>query len=419
MEERRVCIPLASKRSLLEAGPVLDEVVSSYKKWLGGRVDEFQGIVSDYEEVDRLEQGMAGVAILVLCGGTVQLVKSIAERGKPVLVLAHEGMNSLPAALEALPSISEDNPPQLVFGMEEAGRRRVEDFFRGARALNSLRGQKILLVNGPDPGLPYSIADERSLQKKLGILIANTSMSEFGTRHDAIDRSSAVEESKRMEARASIDTKLEKESFERSARIYLTLKHLVDDSRASASSLNCFPLLDSYNVSGCYALSALNDEGIVSGCEGDVPTTVAMMVLKELSGQPAFMGNPTYVDEHRVVIAHCTIATKLTTSFGYTTHFESGKGIAIAGELKEGERVTLLRFSRAFDVLRAGEGTIRKGKAWSMELCRTQVEIETDGDARCIMERPLGCHYALTYGQHLGSLEQLARISGLRFEKML
>jgi len=418
MEEHNVCIPLASKRSLLEAKPVLDGVVSSYKKWLGDSVDEFHGIISDAKEVDEIDESATGIAILVLCGGTSQLIRSLAQKGKPVLVLAHEGMNSLPAALEALPSISEDDPPQLLFGMEEAGRKKVEAFFRGLRVLNSLRGQKILLVNGTDPGLPYSIADESRLRERLGIEIVNTGVGEFGTRHDEIQKSKAVEESMRMEARAPIDPELKKDSFEGSARIYLTMKGLVDDHRVSASSLNCFPLLDSYDVSGCYALSALNDEGIVSGCEGDVPSTVAMMVLKELSGQPAFMGNPTYVGEHRVVIAHCTIATKLTTSFGYTTHFESGKGVGISGELREGERVTLLRLSRGFDIMRAGEGTITKGKAWSKELCRTQVEIKTDGDARSMMERPLGCHYALTYGEHLGSLEQVARLSGIRFEKM-
>jgi len=418
MEEHRVCIPVASKRSLLEAKPVLDDVVSSYKRWLGNRVDEFHGVISDAEEVAKLDERTTGIAILVLCGGTTQLIKSIAGKGRPVLVLAHEGMNSLPAALEALPSISEDDPPELLFGMEEACRKKVEDFFRGLGALNCLRGQRILLVNGSDPGLPYSVADEAGLKERLGIEIVNTSMSEFTARHDGIEKSRAVEESRRMQERAPIDPELERGSFERSAQIYLTMKDLVGDNRVSASSLNCFPLLDSFNVSGCYALSALNDEGIVSGCEGDVPSTVAMMVLKELSGNPAFMGNPTFVGEHRVVIAHCTIATKLTTGFGYTTHFESGKGVGISGELREGERVTLLRFSRAFDIMRAGEGTITKGKAWSKELCRTQVEIKTDGDARIMMERPLGCHYALTYGQHLGSLEQVARLSGLRFEKM-
>jgi L-fucose isomerase-like protein len=418
VEEHNICIPVASRRSLLEAKPVLDDVVLSYKRWLGNRVDEFHGVISDAKEVDELDERMTGIAILVLCGGTVQLIKSIAEKGKPVLVLAHEGMNSLPAALEALPSISEDDPPQLLFGMEEAGLKKLEDFFKGLKALDSLRGQRILLVNGSDPGLPYSIADEGSLKERLGIEIVNTGMSEFRAKHDGIERSKAVGESRKMEERAPIDPKLDRDSLERSAKIYLTMKDLVDDSGVSASSLNCFPLLDSYDISGCYALSALNDEGIVSGCEGDVPSTVAMMVLKELSGQPAFMGNATYIDEHRVVIAHCTIATKLTTTFGYTTHFESGKGVGITGELRKGERVTILRFSRAFNIMRAGEGTITKGKAWSKELCRTQVEIEIDGDARSMMERPLGSHYALTYGRHLGSLEQMARLSGMHFEKM-
>lgn len=130
------------------------------------------------------------------------------------------------------------------------------------------------------------------------------------------------------------------------------------------------------------------------------------------------MANPSSVDGHRITLAHCTIAPKLTTDFQYRTHFESGLGIAIAGTLKKGKRVTIARLNKSMDILRAGEGTITAGKAWSDELCRTQIEIRMDGDADIIKTHSIGNHYVATYGEHTRMLKTIADLLNIRFEKI-
>jgi hypothetical protein len=41
-----------------------------------------------------------------------------------------------------------------------------------------------------------------------------------------------------------------------------------------------------------------------------------------------------------------------------------------------------------------------------------------DGDAELIKNRPLGNHYALTYGEHVTTLRSLASFAGVKFEEI-
>jgi L-fucose isomerase-like protein len=128
------------------------------------------------------------------------------------------------------------------------------------------------------------------------------------------------------------------------------------------------------------------------------------------------LGNASFVKGRKLVLAHCTIAPKLTSKYQYRTHFESGLGISIAGAVKKGERVTVARFNKTLSRLRAGEGVVVRGDAWSEKLCRTQAEIKMDGDAEVIKNRPLGNHYVATYGEHVDTLKELASFAGIGFE---
>ena len=71
--------------------------------------------------------------------------------------------------------------------------------------------------------------------------------------------------------------------------IYLALKELVSRHRLQGFTLRCFDLLTTVHNTGCLALARLNAEGIVSGCEGDVPTLLTMAIVKVLTGVSGLM----------------------------------------------------------------------------------------------------------------------------------
>ena len=60
------------------------------------------------------------------------------------------------------------------------------------------------------------------------------------------------------------------------------LGDVLDVEHLDAVTVRCFDLLDDPGTSGCLALASLNDDGIVAGCEGDVPSALAMLWVRVL-----------------------------------------------------------------------------------------------------------------------------------------
>jgi L-fucose isomerase-like protein len=416
VNEQIALVPLVSA---LHQPKSVREAVSTYREWLKGCFDYEMHPASKLgiEDSGRI-RAAAGVLALVVTGGSEQLIQSVVRSGPPTIIVTHESMNSLPAAVEAISSIEEENRPQLVVSRTRADLERVRSFARAARALARIRKHRIGLVGGPSPWLTYSLPNGRELSRCLGIRLIDIPTDEFKQAYEAASESSVAALVAEARSKDRSSQQLAVEDFRRASRIYAAIRTLADKHNVTAVSLKCFDFIADYKASGCYAVAKLNDEDFVAGCEGDIPATTAMIVLSEVSKYPAFMANASFVNGHNIVLAHCTIAPRLTTKYRYRTHFESGLGIAIAGTLRKEKRVTVARFSRSFHVLRAGEGVVVRGEAWSEKLCRTQAEIRMDGDAELMKNRPLGNHYAVTYGEHVSTLRKLASFADMEFEEI-
>jgi L-fucose isomerase-like protein len=140
----------------------------------------------------------------------------------------------------------------------------------------------------------------------------------------------------------------------------------------------------------------------MAGCEGDLVSTVGMLWAYLMTGELPWMANPSELDEaaNTLKLAHCTIARGMLENYRLRSHFESGQGVGIQGDLPLGP-VTLLRIGgAAMNALWLAEGEIvSRGDAEN--LCRTQVDIElTVGDVSELLHTPLGNHIVLIRGHH-------------------
>ena len=191
------------------------------------------------------------------------------------------------------------------------------------------------------------------------------------------------------------------------------LDDVVEGGRFDAISVRCFDLLHDPGTSGCLALAELNDDGIVAGCEGDLPSTVGMLWARHLLGQGSWMANPSRLDRRRneVVLAHCTVAPSLTESYSLSTHFESGIGVGISGRFAE-QPVTLLRIGgRDLELCWIADGEIVE-QGDEPDLCRTQVTVAlSDGSVDDLLERPLGNHLVMVAGHHGERLRRWWRLA--------
>jgi len=80
------------------------------------------------------------------------------------------------------------------------------------------------------------------------------------------------------------------------ARVHPVLADQVRRHRLDALTVRCFDLVSQLGTSGCLALAELNDAGVTAGCEGDLPSTVAMVWTRMLLDETPWMANPVQLD---------------------------------------------------------------------------------------------------------------------------
>ena len=187
--------------------------------------------------------------------------------------------------------------------------------------------------------------------------------------------------------------------------IYERLKEIVSRYDLQGVTLRCFDLLTTVKNTGCIALSKLNDEGIPAACEGDIPTLLTMMVCKRLTGELCFQVNPARIHaDGEMLFAHCTLPLGMTEKHEYTTHFESGIGVAIHGELPSGA-YTLVKLSGDLKRMLAEDVELERCQ-YEENLCRTQVWIKATPElAQYFLTDPIHNHHVLIKGHHAGKFK--------------
>jgi hypothetical protein len=127
------------------------------------------------------------------------------------------------------------------------------------------------------------------------------------------------------------------------------------------------------------------------------------MVCKKLTGETGWMGSPARIQaDGQILMAKCTIALGMTEKHEYTTHFESGIGVAIHGEVPAGD-YTLVKLSNDMKRLLAVNVKVTRCQ-YEQNLCRTQVWLRlSPADARYFLTDPIGNHHIIIPG-HCGDL---------------
>ena len=197
---------------------------------------------------------------------------------------------------------------------------------------------------------------------------------------------------------------IDSNELQKSEAFYFALKHIVDKYNLTALTIRCFDLLLEYQATGCFALSKLNDDGIIAGCEGDIVSLIGMIVANRKTGQQVWMANPSQidVDKSELVLAHCTVPTCLTNKVTLDTHFESNQGIGLIGNFPESD-VTLFRLGgNKLDKKFVCTGEIIPHEH-NPNLCRTQIRVKVYDKKHLseLLANPLGNHLLIIMGKHL------------------
>ncbi len=354
----------------------------------------------------------APLAVLVTTGGTEHAVLDLwreqrtAWAGEPLVLVATPDSNSLPACLEALARVQQEGGTGRIVYFpapdDPAATAELVDLMGVLAVRRRLHSTRIGLVGDPSDWLVASSPAADVVRRSWGPQVVPVDIGRAVDGYRAAPEPVVLQLAGSVASAATAFGEADERAVEDAARLHPALRQLVEADRLDAVAVRCFDLLTSVRTSGCVALAELNDEGIVAGCEGDLVSTVAMLWVHARTGGAAWMANPARVDRAggTVRLAHCTIARSLTTQYALRSHFESGIGVGLAGQLPPGP-VTLVRIGGVeMDQLYLAEGEAAPAPP-DEALCRTQVEVTVGPQAvEELLSRPLGNHVVVVPGRH-------------------
>ena len=380
------------------------------EKAVGAVTKEFLGSL-DIEYVfrgnDYSDYGSYGLSLIYVCtGGTEGIFKKLlpdlqAKSISPFYLLTSGRSNSLAASMEILSYLRQNNMKgEIIHGSAVYITKRIKLLSQVEDARNTLLGSRLGIIGQPSDWLISSSVDERVVRQRFGVELVNIPMKEL------LD---VISETPEPLSEDSSDIEAIRSSLPGANKIYKALKTLVENYQLQGFTLRCFDLLTAIKNTGCLALAKLNAEGIVAGCEGDVPAMISMMIVRSLLGVSGFQANPSRIDPEtgELIFAHCTIPLNMVERFEYDTHFESGIGVGIRGFMKEGP-VTVFKVSGDKSRHFIAEGYLTQNLS-EPNLCRTQQKIQLTDKSQIsyFLSNPIGNHHIILPGHYKALLEEM------------
>lgn len=335
--------------------------------------------------------------VILGSGGTEEYAKFLIEASnKPFLVIANSKQNSLAASLEIKSYFSDlKKLKHYYYEFIDEFSSAIENFILVNNAIDEINSSSLGVIGKPSDWLLTS-------QNVKSVGSFSTKLIEI----DVEEINKIVGSSSSSMVTSTINNQyhdkcVSSSEIVNSSKVYDALKSISKKNNLDALTVRCFDLLK-YNYTACMALSILNDENIVSGCEGDIFALFTMLVANKLTNKSVWMANPASINkkENTLILAHCTIPSTMLKSLDeakLTTHMESGLSVAIQGPLKT-QDITILRIGENFDKILFSTGQIVDTDMRDTELCRTQVKIKLNVDVTEWINNSLGNHQILVYG---------------------
>ncbi|MEM9748976.1 MAG: hypothetical protein AAF945_19955, partial [Actinomycetota bacterium] len=283
--------------------------------------------------------------VVVATGGTEHAVLDVVDRrptdpavrpDAPTLLVAHPHHNSLPAALEALAALRQrGRRGRIVVADGDTTADELRAAIEDLAAWHRFHAIRLGVVGTPSDWLVASTPDATTVARRWGPELVDVAIPRATSAFDEVPIELGRRVVDALGGSASL-TLPRPDHVERAGRLDPALRSVMEQDDLDAITVRCFDLLGTIETSGCVALAQLNDDGIVAGCEGDVPAALAMLWVRVLLDRPSWIANPASIRaaSREVVLAHCTIAPSMVDDIELTTHFESGIGVGIHGRLR-------------------------------------------------------------------------------------
>ena len=285
-----------SKAALTRAGLRLKEhpVVVASKA-------EARAALADMKKDDAVDCVVLFSGTWVWSAHLVAAVRDFAMSGKPVLIWTHPGSQGWRpvgglvmhgALLEA--GIAH----RFVYGAAEepAEVARIASWCRAAHLKRILNMATIGAFGGRGMGQSCGAADPSQWMRVFGVDIDSRDTTELIRRAEEVTQSDIASLEPRLVklfGRAPEKTVVN----ERSIRLYLALKGIVEKEGFDFYTIQSFPgLADDYSAT-CFAQSMMLEDGVPTSTLGDFNTALSVFLLMKLSRDPVYYGDLQHLDK--------------------------------------------------------------------------------------------------------------------------
>lgn len=271
---------------------------------------------------------------------------------------------------------------------------------------------------------PLTEEYQAKVKEIFGAKIVMMNSEELNIYYEKVDDNEALRWAEKWQKDALKVVEPSREDIIKSAKMYLALKHAMEEKGAQAVTMDCLTLVYGKKVPAypCLSHFQMNNDGSTGVCESDLDSTITQLMVRYLNGRPGFVSDPVIdTATNQIIYAHCVATNKVFGPSGRSnpyiirSHAEDGKGASIQSILPLGEIVTTAKVNVKERALAIHQGktvaNVEEDKA-----CRTK--LATESNVKNILKNwnkkyDFGWHRVTFYGDIKEELTQLGELFGL------
>jgi len=288
----------ASKQALVQAGikVVEHDIVIASK-------EEARSAMKKMKSDDRVDMVVLFSGTWVWAAHLVAAVRDFVACGKAVLLWTHpgsQGWRPVGGLVMHGGLLEIGVPHKFVYGEADDSETitKITSYARAAQLKNLLNMSTIGSFGGRGMGQTCGAADPSQWMRMFGVDIDSRDTTELIRAAEAVP----AREISALEPRLKELFGAEPEKTvvnERSIRLYLALKKLVEKERFDFYTIQSFPGLgDDYSAT-CFAQSMMLEDGFGTSTLGDFNTALTVWLLTRLSKQPVYYGDLQHIDKKK------------------------------------------------------------------------------------------------------------------------
>jgi L-fucose isomerase-like protein len=311
-----------------------------------------------------------------------------------------------------------DDPQELVWRL------------RALYGLQNARGTKMLAIGGlvaySEPAQEQGPSIARDVW---GYTLESMSYQDFAqrlkqAREDAATIKCVEEETAALLAQPNVQLQTDRRFVFNTLLALCTVRRIMQETGATNFGFgHCMgrDVIEMLDTPPCLLLALANDEGLTAYCHTDLSHTLPGVLLRWIANRPAFVCNSHFPHDGLFTVAHCAAPRKMNGKdlepATIMTHFESDYGAATKVTYSQGQTVTVIVPNLRCTKWQGFRGTILASP--SRPACRSQIDMQIDGDWQGLQAAMEGFHVQLVYGDYLRevgyALKKLGQVTWQNF----